>query len=136
MILPRVLTKSSQTSFYMGLHYFLNRLDVKLEELISNQEVSMMTDELAAEGKDLIELEDAEREAMAVIRRRIHSKIKNLFIEASDLKQTGDLATYDIKGRLGMVITPKGIFKKEKVEERDFKIVIDASTGKCIGARV
>ncbi len=95
-----------------------------------------MTDELAAEGKELIELEDAEREAMAVIRRRIHSKIKNLFMEASDLKRAGDLITYDIRGRLDMVIKSKGVFRKEKVEERDFKIVIDASTGKCIGARV
>ena len=96
----------------------------------------MMTNELVAEGKDLIELEDAEREAMAVIRRRIHSKIKNLFIEASDLKRTGDLTTYDIKGRLDMVTKTRGVFSKEKVEERDFKIVIDASNGKCIGARV
>lgn len=95
-----------------------------------------MTDELAAEGKELIELEDAEREAMAVIRRRIHSKMKNLFIESSDLKRVGDLTTYDIKGRLDMVTKTRGLFRKEKVEERDFKIVIDASTGKCIGARV
>lgn len=95
-----------------------------------------MTDELVVEGNKLIELEDAEREAMAVIRRRIHSKIKNLFIEASDLKRTGDIITYDIKGRLDMVTKSKGVFRKEKAEERDFKIVIDASTGKCIGARI
>lgn len=95
-----------------------------------------MTNELAEEEKQLIELEDAEREAIAVIRRRMHSKIKNLFIESSDLKRVGDLVTYDIKGRLDMVTRPKRIFRKEKVEERDFKIVIDALTGKCIGARV
>lgn len=95
-----------------------------------------MTSESAVEEKELIELEDAEREAMAVIRRRIHSKMKNLFIESSDLKRAGDLTTYDIKGRLDMVTKTRGLFSKEKTEERDFKIVIDASSGKCIGARV
>lgn len=95
-----------------------------------------MTNETAVEERELIELEDAEREAMAVLRRRTHSMIKNLFIESSDLKRTGDLIMYDIKGRLDLVTRPKGFLKKEKAEERDFKIVIDASTGKCIGARI
>ena len=95
-----------------------------------------MANEVPVEEREIIELEDAEREAMAVLRRRTHSKIKNLFIESSDLKRSGDLVMYDIKGRLDLVTRPKGFLKKEKVEERDFKIVIDALTGKCIGARV
>lgn len=95
-----------------------------------------MTNEVVVEEKGLIELEDAEREAMAVLRRRTPFTIRNLFIESSDLKRAGDLVAYDIKGRLDLVIRPKRIFRKERVEERDFKITIDASTGKCIGARV
>ena len=98
--------------------------------------MSILTDELAEEQKQLIELEDAEREVVAVLRRRTHSKIKNLFIESSDLKRVGDMTTYDIKGRLDLVTRPKRVFRKEKVEERDFKVVIDASTGRCIGARL
>ncbi|GAI52248.1 unnamed protein product [marine sediment metagenome] len=95
-----------------------------------------MTVHVGGEEKELIELEDAEREAMAVLRRRTHSRIKNLFIETSELKRTGDLIMYDIKGRLDFVTRPKGFLRKERVEERDFKITIDALTGKCIGARV
>lgn len=95
-----------------------------------------MTNEVERAVTEIIELEDAEREAMAVLRRRAHSMIKNLFIESSDLKQVvGNLVAYEIKGRLDLVTKPKGFLRKEKVEERDFKIMIDVSTGKCIGAR-
>lgn len=84
------------------------------------------------EDKEIISLEDAEREAMAVIRRRMHYKIENLFIESSNITQVGDRYAYEIRAR---VDTPqsRGRFRKGKVETQNFEVLIDASSGECIG---
>lgn len=80
--------------------------------------------------RELIELEEAEREAISVLRRRC--RIKNLSIELSDLKE----GVYVIRGRFELVVRPGGLLRKEKVEERDFRILVDALTGKCVGVRI
>lgn len=84
------------------------------------------------EDKEIISLEDAEREAMAVIRRRMHYKIENLFIESSNITQVGDRYAYEIRAR---VDTPqsRGRFRKGKVETQNVEVLIDASSGECIG---
>lgn len=84
------------------------------------------------EDKEIISLEDAEREAMAVIRRRMHYKIENLFIESSNITQVGDRYAYEIRAR---VDTPqsRGRLRKGKVETQNVEVLIDASSGECIG---
>jgi len=84
------------------------------------------------EDKEIISLEDAEREAMAVIRRRMHYKIENLFIESSNITQVGDRYAYEIRAR---VDTPqsRGRLRKGKAETQNVEVLIDASSGECIG---
>ena len=84
------------------------------------------------EDKEIISLEDAEREAMAVIRRRMHYKIENLIIESSNITQVGDRYAYEIRAR---VDTPqsRGRLRRGKVETQNVEVLIDASSGECIG---
>ncbi len=81
--------------------------------------------------KEIISLEDAEREAMAVIRKRMY-KIENLLIKSSNLTRVGDRYAYEIKAR---VDTPqsRGRFRRGKVETQNVEVLIDASSGECIG---
>lgn len=83
------------------------------------------------EEKGIISLEDAEREAIAVIRRRMY-KIENLLIKSSNLTRVGDRYAYEIKAR---VDTPqsRGRFRRGKVETQNVEVLIDASSGECIG---
>ena len=84
------------------------------------------------EEKEMISLEDAEREAIAVIRRRMY-KIENLLIKSSNLTRVGDRYAYEIKARVDTVPQSKGRFRKGKVETQNVEILIDASSGECIG---
>ncbi|MFB0500369.1 MAG: hypothetical protein ACETWO_03750 [Candidatus Hadarchaeaceae archaeon] len=84
------------------------------------------------EEKEIISLEDAEREAIAAIRRRMH-KIENLLIKSSNLTRVGDRYAYEIKARVDTVPQSRGRFRKGKVETQNVEILIDASSGECIG---
>ena len=84
------------------------------------------------EEKEIISLEDAEREAIAAIRRRMH-KIENLLIKSSNLTRVGDRYAYEIKARVDTVPQSRGRFRKGKVETQNVEVLIDASSGECIG---
>jgi len=83
-------------------------------------------------GREIISLEDAEREAIIAIRRRMY-KIENLFITSSNLTQVGDRNAYEIKARVDTVSQSRGKFRKGKVETQNVEVLIDASSGECIG---
>ena len=84
------------------------------------------------EEKEMISLEDAEREAIAVIRRRMY-KIENMLIKSSNLTRVGDRYAYEIKARVDTVPQSRGRFRRGKVETQNVAILIDASSGECIG---
>jgi len=84
------------------------------------------------EEKEIISLEDAEREAIAVIRRRMY-KIENMLIKSSNLTRVGDRYAYEIKARVDTVPQSRGRFRKGKVETQNVEILIDASSGECVG---
>lgn len=84
------------------------------------------------EEKGIISLEDAEREAIAVIRRRVN-KIENMLIKSSNLTQVGNRYAYEIKARVDTVPQSRGRFRRGKAETQNVEILIDASSGECIG---
>lgn len=102
-----------------------NRVGERTSLLGEGEEIVMR------EEREIISLEDAEREAIAVIRKRMY-KIENLLIKSSNLTRVGDRYAYEIKAR---VDTPqsRGRFRRGKVETQNVEVLIDASSGECIG---
>lgn len=84
-------------------------------------------------GFPLIDLEEAEREIIRIIKRyQVGAKIKNLIFESSDLKETKDPPLFKISGIMDIVTKPRGIFSPEKTERRYFTAKVDALNGKVL----
>ena len=110
-----------------GMQERENQVEERTSPFGKGEEILMMR------GEEIIGLEDAEREAVAVIRRRMY-KIENLLIKSSNLTQLGDRSAYVIRARVDTA-TKKGRFRRGGVETQNVEVLIDASSGECIGFR-
>ena len=110
-----------------GIQERENQVEERTSPFGKGEEILMMR------GEEIIGLEDAEREAVAVIRRRMY-KIENLLIKSSNLTQVGDRSAYVIMARVDTA-AKKGRFRRGGVETQNVEVLIDASSGECIGFR-
>ena len=84
-------------------------------------------------GLPLIDLEEAEREVIRIIKQyQVSAKIKNLILESSDLKEIADPPFFKISGAMDIVTKPRGIFSPEKTERRYFTAKVHALIGKVL----
>lgn len=91
----------------------------------------------ALDGILLIDLEEAERETVKIIKRyQVSAEIKNLIFESSDLKGTGGTPFFKISGAMDIVTKPRGIFSPEKTERRYFTAKVHALNGKVLACKM
>lgn len=86
--------------------------------------------------EEMVGLEDAEREAIRVVRHRARSEVRNVIVETTDLKEIGEIPIFEVSGVMDIVTKPKGILSAEKTEQRYFTVKVHARTGKILACKM